>query len=283
MGVVDYLCNSFLPPRADDWDRLIAAQGVPLKVRRDPTDGFAQPHQVVERMDALGIDTLVVVTGEPHHGRFGFQLHEVTATWEETGDLAEKFPGRFVGLWVIDADEAMAGVRRAQEALEAPWMVGLYNHVHSFDRRFDHADFYPFYTLCTQLRVPMVMQAGSSGGLAPSECGHPVGIDRPALYFPDTTFVLSHTGWPWVTEALAMALKHPNVYLGTASYPPRHWSQELVTFIAGPGRHKVLFGTNFPTVGHRHALEQLGELHLDPKTEALLVADNARRVFSRLP
>jgi uncharacterized protein len=285
-GIVDYLCNSFLPERADDWDRIVAAQGIPLKVRRDPTDAFAPPADVVAKMDELGIATIVLVTGDGGHanhaGSHMPHYGEVIARWEETEALAADYPGRFAGLWAVDVDRGMAGVRRAAEALDQPWVVGLWNHVHSFDRRFDHADFYPVYALCSDRGVPMVMQAGTSGGLAPSECGHPIGIDRPALYFPDTDFVLSHTGWPWVDEAIAMALKHPNVYLGTAAYPPDHWSDELVGFIRGPGRRKVVFGTNFPTVGHRHALGQLPKLALDDDVTRLLLGDNARRVFRRL-
>ena len=39
-----------------------------------------------------------------------------------------------------------------------------------------------------------------------------------------------------------MAGKHPNVFVGTAAYPPHHWPPELVRFIAGAGRGKVLLG-----------------------------------------
>ena len=39
----------------------------------------------------------------------------------------------------------------------------------------------------------------------------PIGIDRPAIYFRDVNFVLSHTGHPWENEAINMALKFPNV------------------------------------------------------------------------
>ena len=102
---------------------------------------------------------------------------------------------------------------------------------------------------------PVAMQAGTSGGLMPSECGQPITIDRAALYFPETRFVLSHLGWPWVDEAVAMALKFPNVYLGTGVVPAAPLAARgASTSSADPGRHKVLFGTNFPTVGHRHAL-----------------------------
>lgn len=282
-GIVDYLCNSFYPERADDWDRLIAAQGVQVKVRRDPADAFASPESVVAKMDELGIATLVLATGDEHLSPFRFQFHHVTARWEETQALAEAYPGRFAALWVIDVDRGMEGVARTAEALDQDWVVGVYNHVHSFDRRFDHADFYPIYALCGERGVPVVMQAGTSGGLAPSECGHPIGIDRPAIYFPGTNFVLSHLGWPWVTEAIAMALKFPNVYMGTAAYPPSYWSPEVVDFIKRPGRRKVLFGTNFPTVGHRHALGQLDRLELSDEVRHLLLEGNARRIFPGLP
>ena len=73
------------------------------------------------------------------------------------------------------------------------------------------------------------------------------------------------------------------MYLGTGSYPPAHWPSELVDFLRRPGRRKVLFGTNFPTVGHRHALAQLDDLALSDDVRALLLEDNARSVFTRLP
>jgi predicted TIM-barrel fold metal-dependent hydrolase len=141
---------------------------------------------------------------------------------------------------------------------------------------------YPFYALAADLDLPVVVQAGTSGGRAPSECGRPIGIDRPALYFGNLRIVLSHTGWPWADEAMAMAMKHPNVFLGTAAYPPHHWSPELVRFIGGAGRGKVLMGTSFPVVGHRHALTRLAELGLDAEAERALVAGAARRIFTRL-
>ena len=94
--------------------------------------------------------------------------------------------------------------------------------------------------------------------------------------------MLSHLGWPWVDEAVAMALKFPNVYLGTGAYPPRYWSSAVTDFLRGPGRGKVLFATNFPTVGHRHALEQLSALSLDSDIERALLGDTARSVFNRL-
>jgi predicted TIM-barrel fold metal-dependent hydrolase len=280
-GIVDYLCNSFLPDRRALWDASISSSGVPVKVRRDPNDSFAEPEAMVARMDELGIATILMPTCDLEgHGEHGFD--RIATRWKEAEALVRRFPGRFAALMSPDPTKRMAGVREARERLANPWVVGFYIHTHSWDRRFDHPDYYPYYALCSEFDVTMAMQAGTSGGLMPSECGLPVGIDRPAIYFPDVRFVLSHTGWPWVEETIAMALKFPNVYLGTGAYPPRHWGGSLRNFIRGPGRRKTIFGTNFPTVGHRHALSQISELELPEETQRCLLGDNARAAFSRL-
>ncbi len=281
-GIVDALCNAFFPDRASAWEAAISGQGIPLKVRSGPEDGFAEATDMVARLDALGVDTVVVVASDVHHHPTEHQVAAFTFRYEEAEALARAYPGRFVALWGVEPQLGSAGVARFEEVLDQPWVVGAYLHTHSFDRPFDHADHYPFYAACARAGVPMSMQAGSSGGRMPSECGRPIGIDRPAIYFPETDFVLSHTGWPWVDEAVAMASKFPNVHLSTASWPPRRWTPSLVDFLRGSGRHKVLFATNFPTVGHRQALGQLPELDLGEEAHRGLLGANARRVFRRL-
>ena len=278
--IVDYLCNAFTPDRLAVWEGALARSGVPVKMRTGGDDGFVEPEAMVARMDEAGVTTVVLPACDV--GANGtvdpYDFEHVAARWDEAGSLATGWPGRFAALAVVDPTTGMAGVRDLRGRLADPWVVGLYLHTHSWDRRLDHADLYPYYALCAELDVPVVMQAGASGGLMASECGRPITVDRPALYFPETRFVLSHTGWPWVGEAVAMAFKFPNVFVGTASYPPKRWPAEVADFARGAGRSKVLFGTNFPTVGHRAAAAQLAELDLGDD----VAAGNARRVFTRL-
>lgn len=283
-GVVDTLCNAFTPDRAAVWDGAIAASGSSVKVRRDPADAFADPDEFVARLDDLGVATVLLPTGDVgRHGTLDrFDFEHVAARWEEVEKLASRWPGRFAALALIDPQDGMRGVRELRAHLADHWVAGCYLHTHSFDRRLDHADYFPFYAAASDAGVPVAMQTGTSGGMMASECARPITIDRAALYFRDTTFVLSHLGVPWSEEAVALALKFPNVCLGTGAYPPRHWPDSVLRFLRGPGREKVLFATNFPTVGHRHALEQLGELALEPAVEAALVGGTARRVFTRL-
>ena len=79
---------------------------------------------------------------------------------------------------------------------------------------------------------------GHTLDMLPIETGRPVHLDKVALYFPDLKIVCTHTAWPWVEEAIALASKHPNVYMGTSAYAPKYWPPELVRFIDSRGRDK---------------------------------------------
>ncbi|MGH0030813.1 MAG: amidohydrolase family protein [Myxococcota bacterium] len=281
MGCVDYWCNAFTPDRRALWDAAVEEQGLSVKVRRDATDSFTDAATMVARMDELDLDVLLLPTADVPEDAGPHAYERYASSWSELMALCESHPRRFRGLWSFDPT-GVGGLQRAAEALAHPACVGLHLHTHSFDRAFDHRELYPFYALAAERDVPVVMQAGASGGRLPSECGRPIGIDRPALYFGAVRFVLSHTGWPWTDEALAMVQKHANVFLGTAAFPANHWSPALAAFVRGAGRGKVLFGTSFPVVGHRHGLSRLEALDLPDDAREALLGGAARRVFKEL-
>jgi len=266
--MIDYLCNAFTPDRASVWHA--ATRGLAVKIRRDE---FVEPEAMVDRMDELGLATLLLPTGDLDEHDFT----PVASRWDETAKLAERWPRRFAALALIDPGRGMHGVRELGRRLDDPWVAGCYIHTHSFDMPFDAADYYPFYALAGEHDVPVVMQAGVSGGMTPSECGRPIRLDRAALFFAGTRFVLSHTGYPWVDEAIALARKFPNVFIGTASYPTKRWPAAVVENL---WTHKIVFGSNFPTVGHGQAVAQLKELGLDQDAE--LLEGTARRIFTSL-
>jgi predicted TIM-barrel fold metal-dependent hydrolase len=92
--------------------------------------------------------------------------------------------------------------------------------------------------------------------------------------------VCAHIGWPWTSEAIALAVKHPNVYVGTSAHAPKYWPDELVRFIdSSRGRGKVMWGTDWPLLEHKDSLEQVRALGLKEETMTALLRDNAAQVF----
>ncbi|MFC9842580.1 amidohydrolase family protein [Streptomyces sp. NPDC060223] len=69
-----------------------------------------------------------------------------------------------------------------------------------------------------------------------------------ALGFPELTIVCGHIGYPWTTEMIAVADKHAGVYTDTSAYTARSYPPELVEYLRGRGRRKVLFGSNHPMI-----------------------------------
>lgn len=144
----------------------------------------------------------------------------------------------------------------------------------------DHRRYYPFYAKCVELDVPVVMQIGHSAEAMPSETGRPILLDNIALDFPELRIVAAHTGWPWVEELIAMAWKHPNIFIATTAHAPRYWKPELVSFLnTRRGMGKVMYGSDFPVLAWPDSLSQIKQLNLRPEAESQLLEGAARTAF----
>ena len=79
---------------------------------------------------------------------------------------------------------------------------------------------------------------------------------------------------------IAVARKHPNVYIDTSAYTTKRPPAELISYMkTGSGRRKVLFGTNYPMITHDHALAGIDDLSLDEDVRADYLHGNAEPVY----
>lgn len=200
---------------------------------------------------------------------------------DEVAEFVAQADGRLRGVAGVDLTRPVQAVRELRRAVKelgfvalriVPWLWQL----PPTDRLY-----YPLYAACVELDVPFCTQVGHTGPLRPSETGRPIPyIDQVALDFPELTIVCGHIGYPWTTEMIAVADKHANVYIDTSAYTTRRYPRELVDYVRGRGRAKVLFGSNYPMITPSKALEHLAELDLDDEATELFLSGNARRVFA---
>ncbi len=198
----------------------------------------------------------------------------------EVAEYVAQYPDRLRGVAGGDLRKPMEAVRDIRrwvdEGFVAIRMVPWLWELPPTDRRF-----YPIYTACVDLGVPFCTQVGHTGPLRPSDTGRPIPyIDQIALDFPELVIVCGHIGYPWTTEMIAVADKHPNVYIDTSAYASHRYPTELIQYMNGRGANKVLFGTNYPMLTASRALERIDELGLDAETKAAFLAGNAKRVFN---
>jgi predicted TIM-barrel fold metal-dependent hydrolase len=235
------------------------------------------PSEFMKRMDAIGVDKVLIcaiLTWSYRHQR---PLEHTTV--EEVIAVSDKYKDRLFGLYGVNPMLMMNGVKTLEELVRDHRFKGIHIHPHGFGMPPDHAFYFPYYAKCQELGVPAVVSMGHTLDFMPIEFGRPYHLDKIAIYFPDLAIVCAHTGWPWVKEAIALAWKHPNVFIGTSAYAPKYWEPELVKFIDSRGQDKVMWGTDFPLIDHKESLDQIHALGLKPQAEAKLLRDNAARVF----
>ena len=239
--------------------------------------GWTAP-EFAKRMDEIGMDK-IIVTALKSWSYFGQKMNYET-TVEELAEACRAAPGRVLGLCGINPMSRMDGVRELETAVREHGFVGAHIHPHGYDLTPDHAYYFPFYAKCAELGVPVVISMGHTLDQMPIDVGRPANMDRIALYFPDLKIVCAHTGWPWVQEAIALASKHANVFMGTSAYAPKYWEPEFVKFINTRGQDKVLWGTDFPVISHQRSLAEVEALDLREGPKRKLLRDNAQRVFN---
>lgn len=195
--------------------------------------------------------------------------------------IVKQFPDRFTGIGSVNLFRPMEAIRELRRCINNLGFKGirivqwLWN-LPPTDRRY-----YPVYAECVEHEIPICLQVGHTGPLCPSEPGRPIPyIDEVAIEFPDLKVVCGHIGYPWTVEMIAVARKHPNVFIDTSAYIARRYPAELVEYLRKNGRKKVLFGTNYPMITAARCLEGLDELELEDEVRELFLFRNAIRIFN---
>ncbi len=254
-----------------------------IGVDRETFEGISL-ETMLARMDAAKIERAFLVAA-----KVGVKWHPACyhVPYDLVAAAVRQYPDRFSGLAGLDPTEGMDGVRALERAVKEDGFIGAHFYPHWFELPPDHAKWYPFYTKCVELGVPVQLQVGQSlvydASYPRRSVGRPICLDAVACDFPELKIIGIHVGIPWTDEMIAMAWKHQNVFIAADAHSPKYWPESFVRYIDSYGQDKVMFGTDFPVLQFERTRAEVEGLKLRPGPLRKFLRDNALRIYGLAP
>lgn len=227
--------------------------------------------QMVEEMTAAGIGTALCSAGPLIPNEF-------------VVEAVRRYPDRFIGVASVSPwspEGVMPAVHTLRTLVEDHGFKALKLEPFILDKVPTEAQWYPLYAACVDLGITMQIQVGGTGPATyTSETGRPAHIDRIAIDFPELRIVAGHIGWPWTEEMIAVATKHPNVWIDTSAHLPKYYPAPFVHFLKTFGRHKCIWASDYPILEFGAALTGVDDLGLSAEVRRLFLHDNAVAAFA---
>lgn len=238
-----------------------------------------QPLEVMLlEMDIAGIDKAVVLPIDATTSR-----NATVYTNEQIVEVC-RMSDRFIGFASVDPHQETAP-QSLTHAIEKLGLRGLKLAPAMQEFYADDRKAYPVYERAQQLKIPILFHAGMSWEPGSKlKYGHPLRFEDVAVDFPALNIVLAHLAWPWVVDAVALALKYPNVYLDTSALffdNPHDFlryamtQQVPLTVFERSLRKQIVFGSNNPRIEIKTMAKAIRSLGFSQETLNLIFRENA--------
>jgi len=237
---------------------------------------------LLQLMDGQGVDH-AVMHAEHELGDVADELNRIVA------DVVAQHPDRFTGIGTI----SLAGftIKKALDQIAAcaeMGMIGLSIEPAFFGLHLNEKKLYPIYAKAMEKNLLVALHTGINYTTHQPMAGeNPMLLDEIACDFPDLTLVASHGGWPWIAEMVAVARKHPNVFMEFGGLAPKYigaagsgWEM-MYRFMNSVLKDQVLYGTDWPTMDHQRTLNEWHDLALKPEVLKRLMAGNAKALIQQ--
>ena len=240
-----------------------------------PVEEMAEQYRTRRMMAVIMNSTDITVTGQQ------------PVPNDHIADVVAAHPDVFLGFGVVDPAQGKLAEREIRRCKELG-LAGIgelhpgRQHFYPNDRRF-----YPLWETAAEVGLPVLFHGGyaAAGSGAPGGMGvklkyaNPIHLDDVAADFPELTIICAHPSWPWESEALAVALHKPNVYLDLSGWAPKYMSAEVRSYVNSRVQDKALFGSDWPVLEVDRWLTEFDALDFKPAVRKKVLLENAKRVF----
>jgi predicted TIM-barrel fold metal-dependent hydrolase len=141
------------------------------------------------------------------------------------------------------------------------------------------AVYYPLYTKCCELDLPLCSNTGIPGPPLPAEAQHPIHLDRVCIRFPELKLCMIHGADPWWDTAIRLLLKYRNLRIMTSAWSPKRLPESLLHYLRTRGRDRVLFASDHPVLSFGRCLGEAAALDLPDDVRAAWLHGNAAAFF----
>lgn len=272
MEVIDFRGRPSTPEFAASGDSRAYAGLMAAKNRSMPKE---TPAQFVEAMDRLGISKTVIPARDVET-TYGFRVSN-----DHIRDLVKMYPDRFIGFGAVDPNKGMAAVHEVSRAIEDLGLKGISLDPYLHQKPANHRIYYPVYAKCIELKVPVLMTSGPAirvPGAVLRDAG-PDAVDDVATDLPELTVIISHGMYPYVTEMIALAARHPNVYFefsGSGTNPGADLYVQAVNDLVG---EKAMYASAHPFTDMEQSIVKFREMPFKESVKAAFFSGNAKRIL----
>ena len=177
----------------------------------------------------------------------------------------EKVPDLYIGYAGIDPNMPVEkSLRELDRCVNDLKVAGLKFHPAYQDFwPNDKEKLYPLYQRCVEYDLPILFHTGST---RMTQCHirscKPEYIDEVATDFPDLRIIMSHFGWPWTEEALAVMWRHQHVYCDLSGWLPKHIydTQPIVfQYMNSTLAEKFVYGSDYPAISPKIWIDQFAQ------------------------
>ncbi|OGA55021.1 MAG: hypothetical protein A3G24_25875 [Betaproteobacteria bacterium RIFCSPLOWO2_12_FULL_62_13] len=256
----------------DPWNRRPGQLGV------DPAPSLIKKSvpMALEEMKQAGITKALVI------GRRAQPPFENVPN-EDVLDFVREYPDRFFAVPALEPTDRYAALDELESYRTLPEVKAIHMEPGWAARPMyaDDANLYPIYERLEKIGMPALISAGGTIG---PDFGYvdPVHLHRVAKDFPKLKLIIGHGGWPYVTQALAVAYDCGNVYLSPDMYlnvPNMPGSLEYVRAANYYLRERLIFGTAYPARPMVESIEHFHRLPFEEDVKPLVLYHNAARIF----
>jgi hypothetical protein len=143
----------------------------------------------------------------------------------------------------------------------------------------DNAVYFPLYTKCCELELPLCMNTGLPGPPIPGEAQNPLYLDRVCVRFPELKLCMIHGADPWWDTAIRLMIKYPNLHLMTSAWAPKYLPESLLHYMRTRGKQKVIFASDAPVLSITRTVTEATKLDLPEEVLDNYLYGNAQRFF----